>query len=142
MNISANIVCTMSLTAHLKKRAWEDLCRYISFLAQTAPPICIGICPSQSDYCDQQTQDSTVVCSLRSNTQQKKRRQCAYPASNGSIHVNPARKLHLSDKNCPLQPGSLKTRFYDINMSLVCIFSVVLAHVTTCDTHVVTCSLQ
>ncbi len=50
----------------------------------------------------QQTQDSTVASSVRSDTQQKKRRQCSYPGCNGSGNVNPARKRHLSEKNCPL----------------------------------------
>ena len=44
-----------------------------------------------------QTRDPVAA----SDTQQKKKRQCTYPGCDGSGHVNPASKRHLSEKNCP-----------------------------------------
>ena len=70
----------------------------------------IGICPPQSDYCDKceeyhkdisrARQIANRYSSTDSTKQQK--RKCTYPGCSGSGHVNPGRKRHLSENNCPL----------------------------------------
>ena len=36
------------------------------------------------------------------DVRQNKKRQCTYPGCNGSGHVDPGKKRHLTEKNCPL----------------------------------------
>ena len=64
---------------------------------------------------------------VTSDKQQKKKRQCAFPGCDRSGHVNPARKHHLSEKNCPLAakkprvPHCNVVLFWYLYLEVICV---------------------